>query len=268
MQFYIKSLKKIKAVKINNIKPQPVTSFNACAIKDPALLTWGHEILSKWHIYTYHFHPLGGGGSRSPTSHQPSSLFLTTTNFLSKSLIPFPPAYPHLAFLWPPVHQNPWHLTPSPILPLTAPSSVNMLLLSLLPDLSLTLGHHFPLPALCSKRPTLAHTWHMCQEPCASTEEISAPPSDPLLKVFSCFFRFLLSQLVFCMLRSCVCVPFYKAGTGSFCPQKKTLALPANSPVQVFLVSHTPMAASPFPSYFVQVHNFSASFVNFSHWGF
>lgn len=94
------------------------------------------------------FHPLGRGRSHSPTSHQPRSLCLTTTTFLSKPLIPFPPT---------PILTWPFCDLPSIKIPdtsLPAPSFPSLLSLirfslSFLPPPSLTLGCHFLLSALC-----------------------------------------------------------------------------------------------------------------------
>lgn len=113
-------------------------------------MTQRHEILSKSHIYVHPFHLREGEAVTPwpPTNPVPSSDH-HHHHFSSKPRIPIPPAHPHLSFLWPSVCQNPWHLIPNLILPLTA--LINFLLLSFLPSLSLTLGYHFPLSALCVK---------------------------------------------------------------------------------------------------------------------
>lgn len=150
-------------------------------------------MLHRWHIYTPPPPLLPWAGWMFP-SDPPHSLFLTTAFFLSRLLVLFPPACPHLAFLWPPICQNPWHPTPSPIHPVTALGSINSLLAGLSVRSVFNPRLWFSCPSkICSKHPNQA---------CASPEDISGPPRELLLKVLSCFFCLLPSKLAFCMLES------------------------------------------------------------------
>lgn len=203
---------------------------------------------------------------RQSLSDLPLTQFLhltttTTTTFLSKPPIPIPPAHPHLSFLWPSICQNPWHLIPNLILPLTA--LVNLLLLSFLPSLSLTLGYHFPLSALCVKASGSALFLAYISAMCLHRRNLRITQGPVAGNIF---LFFLLSSVTVCHLHTrVICLPaFLQSRHHQFFLSSKT---PFPSP-QIVLF-WTLKAAWPFPSYFVQTHNFPEFFsVTFSHWGF
>lgn len=196
------------------------------------------------------------GRGRQSLSDLPLTQFLyltTTTTFLSKPPIPIPPAHPHLSFLWPSVCQNSWHLIPNLILPLTA--VVNLLLLSLLPSSSLTLGYHFPLSALCVKASSsvlfLAYMSAMCLHR-RNLRTTQGPVAGNI------FLFFLLSSVTVCHLHTqVICLhAFLQSRRHKFLLSSKN---PFPSPqIVVFWILK---AASPFPCLFKHI-----IFLNSSLW--
>lgn len=168
--------------------------FNACAIKDPAL--W-HRSMKYWANDTFISTLSTSGRGKQSLSDLPLTQFLhlttTITTFLSKPSIPIPPAHPHLSFLWPYICQNPWHLIPNLILPLTA--LINFLLLSFLHSLSLTLGYHFPLSALCVKASSSALLLAYMSAMCLHRRNLRTTQGPVAGNIFLFFLAFLCHSL-------------------------------------------------------------------------
>lgn len=161
--------------KIYHLKHQSATHFNVCAVKGPAL--W-HGVMKRWTNDT--LTPSSGWVAVSP--NPPAANFPLPDHCLLSPQT----THPLPTLLSPPGLSVTSH--PSKAAPSSSCSWLHQFTSCFISVLSLTLGYHFPVTAQFAQS---IQTWLV-------PEDISRPPWDSLLKILTCFFSFLPSQLAFC----------------------------------------------------------------------